>query len=130
MIITMGQLSDLIVKTNKNLNLARTEKEYEHLQGTIMDAEKVLHKIIELMGEGSSIVKDYSLDTEIHDLGLSTRATNALLSLGIKTLGGILTITPRQVKNSRNAGKCTVKEIEELLKNRGFEWGFKKGGTP
>lgn len=93
-----------------------------------MDAEKVLPKIIELMGEENSIVEGYGLDTNIMDLGLSIRACNVLRSLGIKTLGGILATTPRQLKNARNSGKCTMKEIEDLLKSRGFEWGFKKGG--
>ena len=54
LIETLGKLSELIVKTNKNINLARTEGQYEHLQGIIMDAEKVLPKIIELMGEENS----------------------------------------------------------------------------
>lgn len=128
LIETLGKLSELIVKTNKNINLARTEGQYEHLQGIIMDAEKVLPKIIELMGEENSIVEGYGLNTNIMDLGLSIRACNVLNSLDIKTLGGILATTPRQLKNARNSGKCTMKEIEDLLKSRGFEWGFKKGG--
>jgi DNA-directed RNA polymerase alpha subunit len=121
-------LSDLIVRNNKGLNLARTENQYEHLQGAIMDAEKVLPKIIELMGEKNSIVVGYGLDTDILDLGLSFRAYRALSELEVKTLGGILATTPRQIKKVRDVGKGTVKEIEALLKSRGFEWGFKEGG--
>ena len=128
LIETLGKLSELVVKTNSNINLATTEAKYEHLQGVIMDAEKVLRKIIELMGEENSIVEGYGLDTKICDLDLSVRACKALHLLGIKTLGGILATTPRQLKNVRNSGKCTMKEIEDLLKSRGFEWGFKKGG--
>lgn len=128
LIETLGKLSELVVKTNSNINLARTEAKYEHLQGVIMDAEKVLRKIIELMGEENSIVEGYGLDTRIWDLDLSVRACNALHLLGIKTLGGILATTPRQLEKVRNVGRRTIKEIEVTLKSRGFEWGFEKGG--
>lgn len=65
------------------------------------------------------------LDTPIEDLELSVRAYNSIKDYGkINTLGGLARCTPEQMMKWRNFGKYSLAEVEQILHERGLEFGM------
>lgn len=60
----------------------------------------------------------------VSEIGLSTRAVNALAAEGISTLRELVSRTQEHLHELRNAGENTVQEIEEKLKEHGLELGM------
>jgi DNA-directed RNA polymerase alpha subunit len=55
---------------------------------------------------------------------LSVRAKNGLKNAGIKTVGDLVVITPRQLMCTRNFGKKSLQETQEALWHIGMDLGM------
>jgi DNA-directed RNA polymerase alpha subunit len=64
--------------------------------------------------------KELDLATSVRDLGLSTRATNALINDGVRTLRDLIPKTEAELLLIPNFGKICVGEVEALLAKRGL----------
>jgi len=60
----------------------------------------------------------FSLDEQLSSLGLSTRAYNALRRAGIRTLRGLLALTPEEILDIRCIGRKTLRDIDRVLEPR------------
>ena len=56
----------------------------------------------------------------VSEIGLSTRAANALAAEGISTLRELVSLTHEHLHELRNAGENTVQEIEDKLAEHGL----------
>lgn len=57
----------------------------------------------------------------IQDLDLSARAANCLLRAGLRTLSDLKDLTKFQLRRIRNLGVKSLEEIEEVVKEHGYE---------
>lgn len=57
---------------------------------------------------------------EIAELALSVRASNVLQNLGVHYLDELVRLPPSLLMRGQNCGKKTVKEIKDVLAERGF----------
>ena len=60
----------------------------------------------------------------IDTLGLSARSYNSLERAGIKYLGELVMMGEKELKNIRNLGSRSLKEIQDILAQRGFDEDF------
>jgi len=63
----------------------------------------------------------------LEDLGLSTRAYNALRMAGIHTLDELLSKTEQELMNIKNFGQKSLQELKEKLKEKGYSLLSLKG---
>ncbi|MGB9857102.1 MAG: DNA-directed RNA polymerase subunit alpha [Dictyoglomaceae bacterium] len=64
----------------------------------------------------------------LEDLGLSTRAYNALRMAGIHTLEDLLTKTEEELMNIKNFGQKSLQELKEKLKAKGYSLSTSEKG--
>ena len=64
------------------------------------------------------------LKTSLNDLDLSVRAFNCLKAADIKTLGDLVSIEISDMMKFRNFGKKSLTELEELVDNKGLNFGM------
>ena len=64
------------------------------------------------------------LKTSLNDLDLSVRAYNCLKAADIKTLGDLVSIEISDMMKFRNFGKKSLTELEELVDNKGLNFGM------
>lgn len=64
------------------------------------------------------------LKTKLDDLDLSVRALNCLKTAEVKTLGDLVKYNKNDLLKFRNFGKKSLTELEELVKNKGLEFGM------
>ncbi|MCS7201542.1 MAG: DNA-directed RNA polymerase subunit alpha [Dictyoglomus sp.] len=63
----------------------------------------------------------------LEDLGLSTRAYNALRMAGIHTIDELLSKTEQELINIKNFGQKSLQELKEKLKEKGYSLSSTKG---
>ena len=61
------------------------------------------------------------MDTPVDELGLSTRAANALYNLGVDTLADILEYRPAELMEARNFGRVSLAAVVDMLSQRGLK---------
>lgn len=64
------------------------------------------------------------LQTALADLGLSVRAYNCLKAAGVQTLGELASLEVSDMVKFRNFGKKSLTELEELMANKGLNFGM------
>ncbi len=64
------------------------------------------------------------LKTKLTDLDLSVRALNCLKAAEVDTLGDLVTYTKADLMKFRNFGKKSLTELDELVQNKGLEFGM------
>lgn len=64
------------------------------------------------------------LKTKLVDLDLSVRALNCLKSADVETLGELVSFNKADLLKFRNFGKKSLAELEELLSNKGLQFGM------
>lgn len=76
------------------------------------------------LDEGSLHVRQL-LKTKLVDLDLSVRALNCLKAADVETLGDLVSYNKSDLLKFRNFGKKSLTELEELVDNKGLEFGMK-----
>src|SRR3989344_564427 len=65
-----------------------------------------------------------SMDTNpnksLEELEVSVRTANLFKNIGIKTIGELIALTPRQIIGYRNSGQKTLREIQDVLADLGL----------
>lgn len=64
------------------------------------------------------------LKTKLVDMDLSVRALNCLKAADVETLGDLVSYNKMDLLKFRNFGKKSLAELEELVKNKGLEFGM------
>ena len=64
------------------------------------------------------------LATPVEELELSVRSSNCLKNANIKTIGDLTRKTEDDIAKTRNFGKKSLTELEELVKTKGLEFGM------
>lgn len=72
----------------------------------------------------SSLHTRQLLKTKLVDLDLSVRALNCLKAADVDTLGDLVQFNKNDLLKFRNFGKKSLTELEELVKNKGLEFGM------
>ena len=98
----MSQASEILINHFELINKAISEKR-EELKGKKTETKEDLTKI------------------KVEDLKISARTSNALLENNIKTIGGILRKSERDLLKLAGMGETGAKEIKKALKKKGLE---------
>lgn len=64
------------------------------------------------------------LKTKLVDMDLSVRALNCLKAAEVETLGDLVTYTKSDLMKFRNFGKKSLTELDELVENKGLNFGM------
>lgn len=64
------------------------------------------------------------LKTRLTDMDLSVRALNCLKAAEVETLGDLVMYTKNDLMKFRNFGKKSLTELEELVDNKGLQFGM------
>jgi DNA-directed RNA polymerase subunit alpha len=64
------------------------------------------------------------LKTKLADMDLSVRAMNCLKAADLETLGELVSFSRNDLLKFRNFGKKSLTELEELVKNKGLQFGM------
>jgi DNA-directed RNA polymerase subunit alpha len=64
------------------------------------------------------------LKTKLVDLDLSVRALNCLKAADVETLGELVAYNRNDLLKFRNFGKKSLAELDELVDNKGLEFGM------
>jgi DNA-directed RNA polymerase subunit alpha len=64
------------------------------------------------------------LKTKLVDMDLSVRALNCLKAADVETLGELVAFNKTDLLKFRNFGKKSLTELEDLVKNKGLEFGM------
>ena len=98
----MFQASEILINHFELINKATSEKR-EELKGKKTETKEDLTKI------------------KVEDLKISARTSNALLENNIKTIGGILRKSEKDLLELAGMGEAGAKEIKKALKKKGLE---------
>ena len=72
----------------------------------------------------TSLVTRQILKSKLSDMDLSVRALNCLKSAELESLGDLVAIQKGDLLKFRNFGKKSLAELEDLVKNKGLEFGM------
>jgi len=72
----------------------------------------------------SSLHMRQLLKTKLVDMDLSVRALNCLKAADIETLGDLVSFNKNDLLKFRNFGKKSLTELEELVENKGLQFGM------
>jgi DNA-directed RNA polymerase subunit alpha len=64
------------------------------------------------------------LKSRLYDMDLSVRAVNCLKSADIETLGELVSRSKSDLLKFRNFGKKSLVELEQLVKEKGLDFGM------
>ena len=64
------------------------------------------------------------LKTKLVDMDLSVRALNCLKAAEVDTLGDLVAFNKNDLMKFRNFGKKSLTELEELVINKGLQFGM------
>lgn len=79
--------------------------------------------VTEEFDEGSLHIRQL-LKTKLVDLDLSVRALNCLKAADVETLGDLVAFNKNDLLKFRNFGRKSLTELEELVRNKGLEFGM------
>jgi DNA-directed RNA polymerase subunit alpha len=112
-----------------------------HSQDALTEAAKILIQhfmlfsddLIDIEASPAAEVETYDeeilhmrqlLKTKLADLDLSVRALNCLKAAEVDTLGDLVTYSKADLMKFRNFGKKSLTELDELVANKGLEFGM------
>ncbi|MCQ2317298.1 MAG: DNA-directed RNA polymerase subunit alpha [Bacteroidales bacterium] len=87
---------------------------------TLLDEQKT---VSEDFDEGSLHIRQL-LKTKLVDMDLSVRALNCLKAAEVETIGELVALNKADLLKFRNFGKKSLTELEELVRNKGLEFGM------
>ncbi len=87
---------------------------------TLLDEQKA---VSEDFDEGSLHIRQL-LKTKLVDMDLSVRALNCLKAAEVETIGELVALNKADLLKFRNFGKKSLTELEELVRNKGLEFGM------
>lgn len=64
------------------------------------------------------------LSTKLTDMDLTVRALHCLKAAKIETLGDLVLYKQHELLKFRNFGRKTLRELDDLVKSKGLQWGF------
>ena len=73
-----------------------------------------------MVADGTMIGDDEALAAPLSVLGLTIRASNALLNNGCNTVGDVVALTEIELRQLRGVGRGTLTEIKTKLSSRGL----------
>jgi DNA-directed RNA polymerase subunit alpha len=85
--------------------------------------ETEMKKEVEEFDESSLHMRQL-LKTRLVDMDLSVRALNCLKAADIETLGDLVAYNKNDLLKFRNFGKKSLTELEELVENKGLQFGM------
>jgi len=85
--------------------------------------ETEMKKEVEEFDESSLHMRQL-LKTRLVDMDLSVRALNCLKAADIETLGDLVAFNKNDLLKFRNFGKKSLTELEELVENKGLQFGM------
>ncbi|MDH3744166.1 MAG: DNA-directed RNA polymerase subunit alpha [Acidobacteriota bacterium] len=92
----------------------------------IESEESLAEEAVREDSETSSAV-DVVLERQIDDLDLSVRSTNCLKNANIHTLRDLVRRSERDMLETKNFGRKSLEEVQELLANLGLSFGMDVG---
>lgn len=95
----------------------------EHLT-IYINAEESLHEAPAAPQEADPSGVDALLDKEIDELDLSVRSANCLKNANINTLRDLVRRSERDMMETKNFGKKSLEELQELLGKLGLSFGM------
>ena len=87
---------------------------------TMMDEKKVASEDLD---ENSLHIRQL-LKTKLVEMDLSVRALNCLKAAEVETIGDLVSLDKHDLLKFRNFGKKSLTELEELVRNKGLEFGM------
>ena len=87
---------------------------------TMMDEKK---SASEDLDESSLHIRQL-LKTKLVEMDLSVRALNCLKAAEVETIGDLVSLNKHDLLKFRNFGKKSLTELEELVRNKGLEFGM------
>lgn len=87
---------------------------------TMMDEKK---SASEDLDESSLHIRQL-LKTKLVEMDLSVRALNCLKAAEVETIGDLVSLDKHDLLKFRNFGKKSLTELEELVRNKGLEFGM------
>lgn len=87
---------------------------------TLLDEQKT---VSEDFDEGSLHIRQL-LKTKLVDMDLSVRALNCLKAAEVETIGELVALNKADLLKFRNFGRKSLTELEELVRNKGLEFGM------
>ena len=87
---------------------------------TMMDEKK---SASEDLDENSLHIRQL-LKTKLVEMDLSVRALNCLKAAEVETIGDLVSLDKHDLLKFRNFGKKSLTELEELVRNKGLEFGM------
>lgn len=105
----------------------KLERDYEILAYKYSTLEKVAKKRLSIRtSDGHKIDEDTMnvLRQRLIDFNLSIRALNCLRSAGIDYMWQLVLFDKSELMKTRNFGKKTLRELEELVDSLGLAWGI------
>ena len=72
----------------------------------------------------TSLHMRHLLKTKLVDMDLSVRALNCLKAADIETLGDLVAYNKNDLLKFRNFGKKSLTELEDLVENKGLQFGM------
>ena len=89
-----------------------------------INAEESLHEAPVVQQESDPSGVDALLDKEIDELDLSVRSANCLKNANINTLRDLVRRSERDMMETKNFGKKSLEELQELLGKLGLSFGM------
>ncbi len=89
-----------------------------------ISAEESLHEAPPVQQESDASGMDALLDKEIDELDLSVRSANCLKNANINTLRDLVRRSERDMMETKNFGKKSLEELQELLSKLGLSFGM------
>ena len=87
---------------------------------TMMDEKKAASEDLD---ENSLHIRQL-LKTKLVEMDLSVRALNCLKAAEVETIGDLVSLNKHDLLKFRNFGKKSLTELEELVRNKGLEFGM------
>ena len=95
-----------------------------HPKQALTEAAKVLIHHFMLFSDEESLHMRQLLKTKLVDMDLSVRALNCLKAAEVDTLGDLVAFNKNDLMKFRNFGKKSLTELEELVINKGLNFGM------
>lgn len=145
--VTLERARQIEQKAFRKLRHAHRKNQYEGIpkhtlsalkqqRDTLKNENVLLKTLLEHIIQGDispeRIVPIYQTDpqteklkTPLEKLGLSTRSYNALFRSNIRTLGDIIALSEKELRNIRNLGEQSIKEIKTIA----YQYGLTLNAT-
>lgn len=73
-----------------------------------------------MVGKDGNGEEEWHTGMSVEGMGLSTRASRALLASGVPTLSMLLKVSESELAGMRNMGRCSLAEVKSALEGHGL----------